>query len=279
MFSSVIVVYFSVLNENNKMKKIYTLLLATLGVSVAATAQRYADLDVTLVAPANASTIESGSQVSVVAQIKNLGTDTVRTTDTLLYAYRLNGQILPFTNPNNPSAPAVTVFGVTLTNPLPPDSSFEFTPSPFTVTFPAATNGNHEFCIEVQAVNRSIDSLVDTVAANNLGCSNVEFAGGEEENSVITLSFASGTRSVISAVYPNPATTSATFALNLVQNQNVTVKVVDLAGRVVLHEDKGTMLKGENEVTVNTNGLTPGLYLYQVIMGNHTATGKLNVAK
>ncbi len=259
------------------MKKFYTLMLATLGISVAAMGQRYADLEVTLSSPADASTIQSGSQVTVITQIKNLGPDTVRTTDTLLYAFRLNGQILPFTNPDNPSQPPVSIFGVTLTNPLPPDSSFEFSPSPFTVTFPHTSDGNHQFCIQIEAVNGSVDSLADTVIANNLGCSNVVFAGGT--NSVMTLSFVSSdAKSSVSAIFPNPASTSATFALNLVQNQNVTVKVVDLAGRVVLHEDKGTMPKGENKVTVNTNGLTPGLYLYQVTMGNHTATGKLNVA-
>ncbi len=261
------------------MKKIYTLLLATLGVSVAAMAQREVDLQITLVTPASGATQQSGTDLNINAIIENLGPDSMSVGDTVLIQYQVNGNPVVF----NSGGQQYNIFYFS-NRLLEVGDTMHFMPSFPGISFTDQMNGTHNFCVVFAVVNQSADSVVDPNLQNNAGCNTVTFAGGTPTGGgggvgVTTIEWSNAAVSTVAGVYPNPAVSSATFALNLGQNQDVAVKIVDLAGRVVLSENKGTLQKGENKITVNTTGLTPGLYLYQVTMGNHTATGKLNVAK
>lgn len=79
-------------------------------------------------------------------------------------------------------------------------------------------------------------------------------------------------------VYPNPAQNETTIGFNLIQNENVTLTVSDLSGKVLIHNTKNLQV-GRNHLTVNTSSLSSGLYIVKVSAGKSFTTSKLNVIK
>jgi hypothetical protein len=257
-----------------KMKKIYTLLFATLGISVAATAQREMDLGVVMTTPAAGFVFNSGSPLDIATVITNNGPEALEINDSVFVQYYVGTSLLTF----NLNGSSVTTFYFKTTRQVPIGDTVHFSPSFPGLTFPAAMNGQSDFCVLVIPVNRTIDSIVDRTPANNMACNMITFANGQVGSGVNSITWANGVNTV-NAIYPNPATTEANFVVELAGRESVSVKVVDLAGRVVLAEDKGVMAEGEQTIRVNTSGVAAGLYIYQITMGKNTISGKLNIAK
>jgi hypothetical protein len=116
----------------------------------------------------------------------------------------------------------------------------------------------------------------DNVTTNNSGCNSVTFAGGTTGVETITAEIAAN---AVGRTYPNPASAAVNFDVNLGGNNNVSVQVFDLTGRLVASEDKGMMSKGNHTITVNTTALVKGLYIYRVNIGTETSTGKFSIIK
>jgi len=68
---------------------------------------------------------------------------------------------------------------------------------------------------------------------------------------------------LVGSVYPNPVVNHATLTLDFEAGHNVTMSVVDLAGRAVSTQHIA-LLPGKNTVSVSANGLTDGYYLLQL---------------
>jgi hypothetical protein len=251
------------------MKKLYTLLAGALLVSAAANAQRLVDISATMVAPAANATITSGTAFASSIVIKNVGTTTLKTTDTLLYAYSLNGNLLSFDGSTNP-----TVWSRTGRQMLPNDTMH--IDRNLTFTFPSSLNGAQDFCLVAVLTNRSADSVRDNITTNNQGCNSITFAGGS--TSVANI-IASSTLHSVTNVFPVPVRNEANFELNLGENTSVSVRVTDLTGRVVAIENKGTMSKGKQAIKISVGDIASGIYLYQIVMGEEVKSGKLVVAK
>lgn len=79
-------------------------------------------------------------------------------------------------------------------------------------------------------------------------------------------------------VYPNPANTTATVSMQLSNEADVTINVSDLAGKVVYSNSLG-MVNGTQNVTVNTDALTSGVYMVNVSVDGVISTQKLVVRK
>lgn len=79
-------------------------------------------------------------------------------------------------------------------------------------------------------------------------------------------------------VYPNPTNANSTVNINLIQSENVTVDVYDMAGALVSSENQGTLAVGNHMVGLNTANLANGMYFVKVTAGQSVKTIKVTVA-
>jgi hypothetical protein len=75
-------------------------------------------------------------------------------------------------------------------------------------------------------------------------------------------------------VYPNPATSSATVAFNLKSDSNVTLKLMDLSGKVIAVRDYG-MISGAVDVNLQTAQLEAGVYVIEATIDGKLITKRL----
>ncbi|MCC6369499.1 MAG: T9SS type A sorting domain-containing protein [Bacteroidia bacterium] len=79
-----------------------------------------------------------------------------------------------------------------------------------------------------------------------------------------------------SEIYPNPATGSAKLAIGLKDNSKVEINVMNLVGDVV--KSTSTQAEaGENTIDIDLSGLSRGIYLVNVKIGNANVSKKLIV--
>jgi photosystem II stability/assembly factor-like uncharacterized protein len=91
----------------------------------------------------------------------------------------------------------------------------------------------------------------------------------EEENKSVSVAFQ------LSQNYPNPFNPSTVISYQLPVISNVTLKVYDILGRevaVLVNEEKPA---GSYEIQFTANGLTSGIYFYQINTGNFSETKKM----
>lgn len=79
-------------------------------------------------------------------------------------------------------------------------------------------------------------------------------------------------------VYPNPANTSANVSFELNNDADVTITITDLSGKVVYTNEMGTV-NGTQNVSINTDALTSGVYMVNVSVDGTVSTQKLIVRK
>jgi len=76
------------------------------------------------------------------------------------------------------------------------------------------------------------------------------------------------------SVYPNPASSAATVSLYIGKASNVTMKLVDFAGKVVSEKEYGSV-QGNFEVTVNTSNVKAGVYFVELTADGQKTSKKL----
>lgn len=79
-----------------------------------------------------------------------------------------------------------------------------------------------------------------------------------------------------SVVYPNPAKGNATLAIDLKDNAKVSVSVMNMVGQEVKNTQAAAQV-GSNNINIDLNGLSKGIYMVNVKVGNATSTKKLIV--
>ncbi|MBA3680775.1 MAG: T9SS type A sorting domain-containing protein [Bacteroidetes bacterium] len=79
-----------------------------------------------------------------------------------------------------------------------------------------------------------------------------------------------------SVIYPNPASNNAVLAIDLKDNSSVDVNVMNALGQVV-KTTKANAQTGSNQINIDLNGLSTGIYIVNVKVGNATSTKKLIV--
>lgn len=75
------------------------------------------------------------------------------------------------------------------------------------------------------------------------------------------------------ALYPNPAQSTATLQLDMVQSTQVSVRIFDINGRLVAEPFNAVANSGTTAITLNTNGLNEGIYNTVI----ETASGLKNI--
>ena len=61
-------------------------------------------------------------------------------------------------------------------------------------------------------------------------------------------------------MYPSPAKNNATLSLNLVQNETITLNVVNTVGQVVYTEVLSNLNAGSHAINLNTENWANGIY-------------------
>lgn len=79
-----------------------------------------------------------------------------------------------------------------------------------------------------------------------------------------------------SVVYPNPATDNAILAIDLKDKSNVDITVLNAIGQVV-KTNKAQGQVGENNINMDLYGLSKGIYMVNIKVGNASSTKKLVV--
>jgi hypothetical protein len=76
------------------------------------------------------------------------------------------------------------------------------------------------------------------------------------------------------SVYPNPASSAATVSLYIGKASNVSMKLVDFAGKVVSEKEYGSV-QGNFEVNVNTSNFKAGVYFIELTADGQKTSKKL----
>jgi photosystem II stability/assembly factor-like uncharacterized protein len=80
-------------------------------------------------------------------------------------------------------------------------------------------------------------------------------------------------------IYPNPAKDFAKISFNVLQNEGVIIRVVDVLGKLVQNIDNRSFVTGVNEVTIDLNRMSSGNYYVQFMTESGMTTKKLSVIK
>jgi hypothetical protein len=79
-------------------------------------------------------------------------------------------------------------------------------------------------------------------------------------------------------VYPNPANTSATVSFTVGSQADANITVTDLSGKVVYSNILGAV-NGTQNVTINTDAMSNGVYMVNLSVDGNVSTQKLIVRK
>ncbi len=81
-------------------------------------------------------------------------------------------------------------------------------------------------------------------------------------------------------VYPNPANNYVMVDFNLVNNDNITMEIMDITGRVILSENKGELPSGDQSMVFSTSDLSNGVYFVTIKGANgFTSTQKFIISR
>ncbi len=83
----------------------------------------------------------------------------------------------------------------------------------------------------------------------------------------------------ITALFPNPTSTSANLSYQLTESRNVKVSILNTLGQEVYSSNEGEKAPGNYDLEISTIELPTGLYFVNLTLGDHTHTSKLSVQK
>lgn len=234
--------------------------MAASAFALVGTAQRSIDLSIESID--KPTQIVSNKGFDLQFTVKNNGTDTVKTSDSIWYRMIIANQIVV---PGNG-------FLFTMAKAMNPGDtqliSVKIANFGLNITGSALAN----FCVHGYCINRSDDSVkveLGTGTQNNIFCQQIQFgyyagvATAEDLGSI--------------SMFPNPATDKVNLTYSLSKNQTVSVRLMDATGRQVSNINNENQQAGMHTEEINTSNLANGIYHYQVTIGNQTSTGKVVV--
>ncbi len=235
--------------------------MAASAFALVGTAQRSIDLSIESIDKPTQLVSNTGFDLQFT--VKNNGTDTVKTSDSIWYRMIIANQIFV---PGNG-------FLFTMAKAMNPGDtqmiSIKIPNFGLSITGSALAN----FCIYGFCINRSDDSVkveLGNGTQNNILCKQIQFgwyaglAGAEDLGSI--------------SMFPNPANDIVNLTYSLSKNQPVSVRLMDATGRQVSQMNNENQQAGMHTEELNTANLANGIYHYQVTIGNQTSTGKIVVA-
>jgi len=80
-------------------------------------------------------------------------------------------------------------------------------------------------------------------------------------------------------IYPNPFSNSTSISFTILQSQNVSLKIFDANGKMIIVLADTKFEKGQYDFKWNTAGISAGIYILQFDAGTYSDTKKLSVIK
>ncbi len=242
------------------MKKLfYSLLLAAVTISSQAQT-RYSDFSCTLRSPKSGDLIRDKTAFNVNFTLRNEGSDDSKAGDTLIVALVLDGNPIPGT---------VSIF--TLANVMKMGDSLPFS-LPNLMMQGGTGNASAQFCaLGLVRYRSSNETLVDSNTANNLGCATVDYMSNVGIGDIPVVS------GIEATTYPNPANDVTSFRYMLSASDFVTINLFDIQGKLVRSVVNETQSPGGYIISVPTDKLKAGIYIYSMSVSDRTSSGRLVV--
>lgn len=257
------------------MKRIYSTLTLVGLLATGAYAQRQCDIEAVLVTPAEGTTLPCTGNFPIKYLFINHGPDAILATDTLV---GLDPEIEDpengyFTYSGEAVAVGDTLIGYdaatsrALTGALINNAGDAFVVAPF-------ADGNYNYFAMFLGFLADTTVIKDPVPSNNLSMHNItincggtgiaDAVGGLDRTSLFA--------------YPNPANDKVSFKYSF-KAGNASVRITDIAGRVVMTQDLGKQTAGERTMTVDVSSLTNGMYYLELVMDDKRAISKLAIKR
>ncbi|MCX6310375.1 MAG: T9SS type A sorting domain-containing protein [Bacteroidetes bacterium] len=80
------------------------------------------------------------------------------------------------------------------------------------------------------------------------------------------------------SIYPNPFNQSTNIDINLMSNENVTVELFDMTGKLVSSQNEGQLNAGQHTISVAAANLSEGMYFVKITAGTSVLTQKVAIA-
>ena len=241
------------------MKRFYFLpaliTILTIG-SFTAHAQRTVNMQTSLKTPINNQTVTIGTPFTFRVEFKNLGPDTLKATDTLYYTFTGAGTNVYYRTGMTKKTGDTILLNTSL-------------------TFSSASVAQLRFCVYSVI---SSPSVVDPTRGNDSSCiATLKINQGGGSTGINTVvSFSSEPTSENLTVYPNPAVGLISLDYTARNTSDVTARVLDLAGRVVMVKEFGKAYPGKTGFSLDVNALTSGMYFVELRQDGVRAVGKIN---
>lgn len=271
------------------MKKFFTSVAVIAACAVGAFAQKNVDLGISVLAPQNNTAypnlVDGQDSIPFFFEIVNNGTANVTVDDTLVLTYvgsfvgqntntryRINE---PISNYTLASGQKDTLGFFLKQGDLFASSSTE----DIRVKFP---NNAHDtlgvFIFGIDAngnlfIDEGIDEATGTISGNNISRVALTFGTPTSLKNV----FANKAEAL--NVYPNPSNGNVNIKHALSTATEVSVKVTDIAGRVVFTQNYGKQAAGEQTFNMNLANLANGVYAIELTAGSQRATSKFTIKK
>ena len=90
-----------------------------------------------------------------------------------------------------------------------------------------------------------------------------------------------GSNLLVKNLFPNPTSNTASLVYELNNNADVSLKIVDITGKVIVNNNYGTQTKGMHDITISASSLemNNGIYFYTLSIDNNNFSGKLIITK
>lgn len=82
---------------------------------------------------------------------------------------------------------------------------------------------------------------------------------------------------VVSQNYPNPFSSNSEVIIWLETESTVSIEITNISGQVVSTQTYGSKGAGNHSLTMNADGLAPGIYFYTVRTATHSVTKKMTI--
>lgn len=272
------------------MKKIFTSIAVIAACAVGAFAQKNVDLQMTLISPQNNATygnfVNGQDSIPFLFEIANNGTDNVVAGDSLFLTYvgsfygstsntkyRINDLLTGI----NIAAGAKDTFGFFLTQ----GATIATTSGGEAILVKFPHNAHDTLLAYVYGADATgalftddgIDNNAGTVGGNNIDGAALVFGTPTSLKNV----FANKAEAL--NVYPNPSNGNVNVKHALTAATEVSVKVTDIAGRVVFTQNYGKQAAGEQTFNMNLANLANGVYAIELTAGSQRATSKFTIKK
>lgn len=274
------------------MKKIFTSVAVIAACAVGAFAQKNVDLGIRVLSPQNNATfanfVDGQDSIPFLFEISNNGTANVVAGDTLMLTY-----VASFIGQNTNSKYRINenLVNYTLASGAKDTLGFFLKQGDIFIEDDGTTgsenilvkfphNAHDTIAVSIFGVDANgalfndpgIDVAAGTIGGNNIGAAAITFGNPTFLKNVLAKAEALN-------VYPNPSNGSVNVKHALSAATEVSVKVTDIAGRVVYTQNYGKQAAGEQTFNMNLANLANGVYAVELTAGSQRATSKFTIKK